>query len=259
MSQPPLPVHKHTLNVTHLLWGKSTPWAQGGPQSNTWDLWRHRWEGPSDSSIGEGAGCWQRLPPIDVQVLSRTHGNLSGALPMDNIDLRVLLKIVKVRTTITSSICAWMRQMSIKANGPERKLGNASQQSGLRWNMSRGKEPKKFAPSYQHKEQAQDTTPKKGYTQRRKPSNVETNKVVLWYQSKPCLRCGQNVKKWPCSTKANHVVVADRMLNNSFVPKLVSLNKDQIFCTSRSKSMQRISFFVDKGAMHSFISPKLTK
>ena len=38
-------------------WGvPETPWAQGGPRSDTRDLWRHWWEGPSDPSVGEGPG-----------------------------------------------------------------------------------------------------------------------------------------------------------------------------------------------------------
>ena len=33
-----------------------TPWAQGGPRSDTRDLWRRWCEGPSDPSVGEGPG-----------------------------------------------------------------------------------------------------------------------------------------------------------------------------------------------------------
>jgi len=40
-----------------------TPRAQGGPRSDTWDLWRRGWEYPSDSSVDEGLGRWERLPP----------------------------------------------------------------------------------------------------------------------------------------------------------------------------------------------------
>jgi hypothetical protein len=40
-----------------------TPWAQGGPRSDTWDLWRRWLEGPSDPTVGEDPGHWKRLPP----------------------------------------------------------------------------------------------------------------------------------------------------------------------------------------------------
>jgi hypothetical protein len=33
-----------------------TQWAQGGSRSDTWNLWRRWWEGPSDPSMGEGPG-----------------------------------------------------------------------------------------------------------------------------------------------------------------------------------------------------------
>jgi hypothetical protein len=46
-----------------------TPWAQGGPRSDTRDLWRQRWEGPSDPRVGEGPGRWERLPPT----VTRSH------------------------------------------------------------------------------------------------------------------------------------------------------------------------------------------
>ena len=36
-------------------WGvPKTSWTQGGPWSDTRDLWRRRWEGPSDPTVGEG-------------------------------------------------------------------------------------------------------------------------------------------------------------------------------------------------------------
>ena len=90
-------------------WGvPTTRWVQGGSRSDTRDLWCHRWEGPSDLTVGEGPGCWKRLPPTEtrnhegkhwvaygVQILecsrspqsevwSTRYGNLSGALPRDN-------------------------------------------------------------------------------------------------------------------------------------------------------------------------------
>ena len=35
-------------------WGMpKIPWAQRGPRSDTADLWRHWWEGPSDPNVGE--------------------------------------------------------------------------------------------------------------------------------------------------------------------------------------------------------------
>ena len=39
------------------------PWAQGGLQSNTQDLSRHRLEGLSDPSVGEGPRHLEHLPP----------------------------------------------------------------------------------------------------------------------------------------------------------------------------------------------------
>jgi hypothetical protein len=71
---------------------------------------------------------------------------------------------------------------SIEADGPKMKSGGTSQQSGLSRAMSRGKERKKFGPSYQHKGQAKGTTSNKGGTQGRKPRNVgnkEDNIVVM--------------------------------------------------------------------------------
>jgi hypothetical protein len=44
-----------------------TPWAQGGPRSDTRDLWRRWWEGPSDPSVGEGPRRWERLPPTGIR------------------------------------------------------------------------------------------------------------------------------------------------------------------------------------------------
>jgi hypothetical protein len=44
-----------------------TPWAQGGPPSDTRDLWRRWWEGPSDPSVGEGPGRKERLPPMETK------------------------------------------------------------------------------------------------------------------------------------------------------------------------------------------------
>ena len=34
-----------------------------GPRSDARDLWRHRWEGPSNPSVGKGPGRWEHLPP----------------------------------------------------------------------------------------------------------------------------------------------------------------------------------------------------
>ena len=54
--------------VVHLSKGMpETPWAQGGPRSDTWDLWRRWWEGPSDPSVGESPGRWERLPPTGTR------------------------------------------------------------------------------------------------------------------------------------------------------------------------------------------------
>ena len=44
-----------------------TPWAQGRPGSNTRDLWRHWWEGPSDPSVDEGPDYSKRFPPIKIK------------------------------------------------------------------------------------------------------------------------------------------------------------------------------------------------
>ena len=47
-------------------WGvPETPWAWG-TQGDTWDLWCYWWEGPSDPSVGEGLGRWERLPPTET-------------------------------------------------------------------------------------------------------------------------------------------------------------------------------------------------
>jgi hypothetical protein len=49
-------------------WGvPATPWAQGGPWSDTGDLWRHWWEGPSDHNVGEGPERLERLPPTETR------------------------------------------------------------------------------------------------------------------------------------------------------------------------------------------------
>ena len=63
---------KTTRNVHFLLhtssWGvPETPWAQGGSQSNTRDLWHRWWEGPNDPSVGEGPGRWEGLPPMETR------------------------------------------------------------------------------------------------------------------------------------------------------------------------------------------------
>jgi hypothetical protein len=61
-----LEVKKWTPKITHVIvvsllwtspwWVSTTPWAQGGPRSDTQGLWHHRWESPNDSSVGEGPG-----------------------------------------------------------------------------------------------------------------------------------------------------------------------------------------------------------
>ena len=43
------------------------PWAQGGPRSDIGDLCRRWWEGPSDPSVGQGPGRWERLPPTGTR------------------------------------------------------------------------------------------------------------------------------------------------------------------------------------------------
>ena len=42
--------------------------AEGGPQSDTRDFWRHWWDGPSDPSVGEGPWHWKRLPPTETRM-----------------------------------------------------------------------------------------------------------------------------------------------------------------------------------------------
>ena len=37
-----------------------------GPRSDTRDLWRHWWEGPSDPSVGEAPKRWEYLPPMEI-------------------------------------------------------------------------------------------------------------------------------------------------------------------------------------------------
>ena len=36
-------------------------------RSETWDLWRRWWEGPSDSGVGEGHGHWKHLTPTETK------------------------------------------------------------------------------------------------------------------------------------------------------------------------------------------------
>ena len=50
------------------LWGiPETPRAQGRPRSNTRDLWRCCWEGPSVPSMREGPGRWECLLPTETR------------------------------------------------------------------------------------------------------------------------------------------------------------------------------------------------
>ena len=35
---------------------------------STHDLWRYRWEGPTDSNIGEDPLCWEHLSPIEIKI-----------------------------------------------------------------------------------------------------------------------------------------------------------------------------------------------
>jgi hypothetical protein len=44
-----------------------TPWAQGGPRSDTRDSWRRWGEGPNDPSVGEDLGRWKCLPPTETR------------------------------------------------------------------------------------------------------------------------------------------------------------------------------------------------
>jgi hypothetical protein len=56
------------LTVAHLSKGMpETPREQGGPRSDTRDLWRRWWEFLSDPSVGEGPGRWERLPPAGTR------------------------------------------------------------------------------------------------------------------------------------------------------------------------------------------------
>ena len=41
--------------------------AQGGPHSDTRDLWRRWLKGPSDPSVGDGTGRWERLLPTETR------------------------------------------------------------------------------------------------------------------------------------------------------------------------------------------------
>ena len=71
---------------------------------------------------------------------------------------------------------------SNKIDGPKKKLDGASQQNSSSQHISRDKERKKFGPLYQHKRQAEGTTPNNGGTQGRKPPNIinkESNFLVL--------------------------------------------------------------------------------
>jgi hypothetical protein len=53
---------------------------------------------------------------------------------------------------------------------------------------------------------------------------LETKSVALCYQGKSCLCHGQNVKKWLYGTKANHVCVADGILEGRVVvPRQIML------------------------------------
>ena len=55
--------------VAHLFMRSAkTPWAQGGPRGDTRDLWRCWWEGPSDPSVDEGPGRWERLLPMETRM-----------------------------------------------------------------------------------------------------------------------------------------------------------------------------------------------
>ena len=51
-------------------WGVSkTSWAQVGPRSNTQDLWRRWWEGPSDPYVGEALGVGNVSHPQRLRVM----------------------------------------------------------------------------------------------------------------------------------------------------------------------------------------------
>ena len=48
-------------------WGlPATPWSQGGPESNTRNLWRGWWEGPTDPNVGYG---------LPILMETRNHKN----------------------------------------------------------------------------------------------------------------------------------------------------------------------------------------
>ena len=51
-------------------WGRpAKPWAQGSPWSDTLNLWRHRWKGPSDPSVGEAPGIGNASHPHRLVVI----------------------------------------------------------------------------------------------------------------------------------------------------------------------------------------------
>ena len=55
------------LIVTYLSKGMpEMPWAQGGP-GVTPGTCGAGGEGPSDPTVGEGPGCWERLPPTETR------------------------------------------------------------------------------------------------------------------------------------------------------------------------------------------------
>ena len=152
----------------------------------------------------------------------------------------------------------------IETNGPERKSSGPSQQSGFSKNGSQGKERKKFGSSNRHKGQVDGTIYNKGGNHVGKPPKGKNKGGEM--KDKRCHKCGKighfvaNCPGNKVSTKASHVCVVDRILEGGFVAKASSLKpRPSLLYIKAQINGKNVSCLVDTGAMHSFMSPKLTR
>jgi hypothetical protein len=83
--------------------------------------------------------------------------------------------------------------------------------------------------------------------------------LVMRYQGNSCCGRGPNVGKLPWGAKTNHVVVVNWMLDVGFVAKASSLTPMPSLLYLEAQISTRNISWVDKEAMHSFVSLKLTR
>ena len=154
----------------------------------------------------------------------------------------------------------------IEADGPERKPGGLSQQSGLsRKSSSSTQNRKPFSPKGRpFKSQNEARGDKKGDNRQGKPSKLgEKGSGGNHNRCHGCGQIGHFIAECPnkkVSVQDNLAGRANQMLEGGFVAKASSLKPrpSLLFLEAQIKGRD-ISCLIDTGATHSFMSPKLAR